>query len=68
MACGRNGPVGVAVGINDSRRPWYSNVKLPDGRTWSIGWNSSNLNAPWFGGSRWIPDSDQCARATPGAT
>jgi len=41
-------------------RPWYRNAKLPDGRTWSIGWNSGNLNAPWFGGSRWIPDSDQC--------
>lgn len=56
--------VDVAFDIADSRRPWYSNSKLADGRTWGIGWNSSNLNGPWFGGSRWIPDNDQCKGAS----
>ncbi|MEA2876331.1 MAG: hypothetical protein QOF14_1527 [Hyphomicrobiales bacterium] len=48
-------------GLNDSRRPWFTNVaKLSDGKPVGIGWNSSNLNGPWFGGSRWIPNTDPC--------
>jgi hypothetical protein len=50
----------VAVGVNDAKRPWFTNTKLADGRTWGIAWNSSNLNDPWFGGSRWIPNTDGC--------
>jgi hypothetical protein len=45
----------------DARRPWYTNVdKLADGKPIGIGWTSSNLNAPWFGGSRWIPGTADC--------
>jgi hypothetical protein len=48
-------------GLNDSRRPWFTNIaKLSDGKGIGIAWNSSNLNAPWFGGSRWIPNTDPC--------
>jgi len=35
--------------------PW-----LIDGKGVGIAWTSSNLNAPWFGGSQWIPNSDPC--------
>ncbi|MEA2935129.1 MAG: hypothetical protein QOD74_1775 [Variibacter sp.] len=40
------------------RRPWHTNIDL-GGETVGIRWTSANLNHPWFGGSRWIPDSDQ---------
>ena len=44
-----------------SRFAWYSNVeKLADGLPIGIGWTSSNLNGPWFGGSRWIPNGTDC--------
>jgi hypothetical protein len=39
-----------------ANRPWHSNLKIGDailGATWT----SSNLNDPWFAGSRWIPDN-----------
>jgi hypothetical protein len=40
---------------------WSTNVdKLADGQGVGIDWTSANLNDPWFAGSRWIPDSDQC--------
>jgi hypothetical protein len=53
--------VDLPFGINDARRPWYTNVaKLADGKPVGIGWTSDNLNAPWFGGSQWIPDGDTC--------
>jgi hypothetical protein len=40
---------------------WFSNVdKLADGKGVGIGWTSANLNAPWFGGSQWIPNTDAC--------
>lgn len=40
---------------------WVSNVeKLADGKGVTVGWSSANFNAPWFGGSRWIPADDQC--------
>lgn len=49
------------VNLNDSRRPWFTNVdKLADGKPASVAWNSDNLNDPWFGGSRWIPNTDTC--------
>jgi hypothetical protein len=62
-------PIGSFIGfrvadpfnVQDARRRWYSNVaKLADGKGVGIGWTSSNLNAPWFGGSRWIPNADTC--------
>lgn len=62
-------PVGMFIGfrvdqpfgLNDSRRPWFTNVaKLTDGKGVGIAWTSSNLNAPWFAGSQWIPNTDPC--------
>jgi len=45
----------------DARNDWFSNVdKLPDGKGVGIDWTSQNLNAPWFGGSNWIPRTDAC--------
>lgn len=42
-------------------RTWLSNVdKLADGQGVGVGWASANLNAPWFAGSRWIPNDDKC--------
>lgn len=39
----------------------YTNVdKLADGKGIGIDWASSNLNHPWFGGSRAIPDTAAC--------
>jgi hypothetical protein len=53
--------VDAPFNVQDARRAWYTNVaKLADGKGVGIGWNSSNLNAPWFGGSRWIPKTDTC--------
>jgi len=46
---------------SDSRFAWFTNVnKLADGSGVGIDWTSSNLNNPWFGGSRWIPNTDDC--------
>lgn len=54
--------VDMPVGLNDSRRPWFTNTKeLADGKAAGIAWTSSNLNHPWFGGSRWIPNNDACS-------
>ncbi len=48
----------------ESQQAWASNVdKLPDGKGVGIGWSSANLNAPWFGGSRWIPRTEVCQGA-----
>jgi hypothetical protein len=49
--------VDVPFNLQDSRRAWFTNVDTP---AVGIGWNSSNLNAPWFAGSTWIPPSDPC--------
>ena len=39
----------------------YTNVtKLTDGKAAGFDWASSNLNHPWFGGSRAIPATDTC--------
>jgi hypothetical protein len=62
-------PIGMFIGfrvdqpfgLNDSRRPWFTNVaRLADGKGVGIAWTSSNLNAPWFAGSQWIPNTDPC--------
>jgi hypothetical protein len=39
---------------------WFTNVKLADGKSVGIDWTSSNLNNPWFGGSRYIPVDGTC--------
>jgi len=53
--------VDAAFNLQDSRRPWFTNVeKLADGKPIGVAWTSSNLNAPWFGGSQWIPNNNDC--------
>jgi hypothetical protein len=48
-------------GKTNPLRPWRTNVdKLADGKPVGIEWTSSNMNRPWFGGSQWIPASDDC--------
>jgi len=48
-------------GKNNPLRPWRTNVdKLADGKPVGIEWTSSNMNRPWFGGSQWIPSTDDC--------
>jgi hypothetical protein len=47
--------VGAPIAQNDSRGPWHGNVMIA-GETIGFRWTSSNLNHPWFGGSRWIPE------------
>jgi hypothetical protein len=44
----------------EARFDWFSNVRLADGKGVGIDWTSSNLNHPWFGGSRFIPNKDTC--------
>jgi len=45
----------------DAKNAWFTNVdKLAGGSSVGIDWTSSNLNNAWFGGSRWIPNSDTC--------
>jgi hypothetical protein len=45
----------------EGRLDWFTNVdKLADGKGVGIDWTSSNLNHPWFGGSRFIPNKDTC--------
>jgi hypothetical protein len=58
--------VGVMVdepyGAVDARLDWFSNVeRLADGKGVGIDWTSANLNNPWFGGSRFIPSTDDCS-------
>jgi hypothetical protein len=39
----------------------YTNIgKLADGKPLGVDWASSNLNHPWFGGSRAIPNTMPC--------
>jgi hypothetical protein len=46
---------------SDAQLDWFSNVdKLADGSGVGIDWTSHNLNGPWFGGSHWIPGTDDC--------
>lgn len=45
----------------DARLDWFGNVdRLADGKGVGIDWTSPNLNHPWFGGSRFIPNTDDC--------
>jgi hypothetical protein len=44
----------------EARFDWFTNVKLADRKGVGIDWTSSNLNHPWFGGSRFIPNKDTC--------
>jgi hypothetical protein len=40
---------------------WFTNTdQLADGQGVGIEWTSCNLNAPWFGGSNFIPNADTC--------
>ena len=56
--------IGFSVDVASVLQPnqvWATSVdKLADGKGVNIDWSSANLNAPWFGGSRWIPESRQC--------
>jgi hypothetical protein len=48
-------------GKDSPTRPWRTNVnKLADGAPIGIEWTSGNLNRPWFGGSPWIPPTNDC--------
>jgi hypothetical protein len=48
-------------GAAEAKLRWFTNVdKLADGKGVGIDWTSPNLNAPWFAGSRWIPNTDAC--------
>jgi len=52
--------VGAPYSTAEGRLPWFTNVDLADGKGVGILWNSTNLNAPWFDGERWIPDDATC--------
>jgi hypothetical protein len=53
--------VDQAYGASDAQQDWFSNLDaLADGTSVGIDWTSSNLNNGWFGGSRWIPNTDTC--------
>ena len=52
--------VDVPYGPSEGRLDWFSNARLADGKSVGIDWTSSNLNHPWFGGSRCIPNKDTC--------
>lgn len=58
----REGFISFSVGtpfVNGAQKqPWHTNVDNIGGGSIGIGWTSSNLNHPWFAGSRWIPDRD----------
>jgi hypothetical protein len=60
-------PYFIGFGVDEplpSHQPqfaWFSNVdKLADGKGIGIEWGSANLNRPWFGGSAYIPATDDC--------
>ena len=53
--------IGTPFARGAEKRPWHSNVQI-GGNTVGIGWTSSNLNHPWFAGSRWIPDRGEGGR------
>ena len=53
ISCTLDMPIAREIGA----WPWHSNVEI-GGATIGIRWTSSNLNHPWFAGSRWIPESD----------
>jgi hypothetical protein len=47
----------AAISAGADKRPWHNNIALGDD-TVAVHWTSSNLNHPWFAGSRWIPDNE----------
>jgi hypothetical protein len=47
----------AAVARGPDKWPWHTNIELGND-TFGVHWTSSNLNHPWFAGSRWIPDDD----------
>jgi hypothetical protein len=49
--------VGAAIRHGMDKWPWQSNVVIGND-TVGFRWTSSNLNHPWFKGSRWIPDNE----------
>jgi len=49
--------LGAALSRSADKQPWHNNIALGDD-TIAVHWTSSNLNHPWFAGSRWIPDND----------
>lgn len=55
----REGFISFSVGtpfVNGAQKhAWHTNVDNIGGGSIGIGWTSSNLNHPWFAGSRWIP-------------
>jgi hypothetical protein len=53
ISCTLESPLAREIGT----WPWHNNVEI-GGTTIGVCWTSSNLNHPWFAGSRWIPDSD----------
>ena len=51
----------VPYGKLEAKLELYTNLeKLADGKPVGIDWASSNLNHPWFGGSRAIPATETC--------
>ncbi len=54
ISCTLDAPLAREIGMS----PWHNNVEI-GGTTVGICWTSSNLNHPWFAGSRWIPESDE---------
>ena len=53
ISCTLDAPVAREIGA----WPWHSNVEI-GGAIIGVRWTSSNLNHPWFAGSRWIPEND----------
>jgi len=49
--------LGAAIARGADKWPWHNNVDLGDDKV-AVHWVSSNLNHPWFEGSRWIPDNE----------
>jgi hypothetical protein len=49
--------LGTPLASGTDKWPWHSNVQVGND-TVGIRWTSSNLNHPWFAGSRWIPDNE----------
>lgn len=57
--------IGFTLDVPSKSEPgqtaWRTHVpKLGDGAAVAIDWTSANLNDPWFGGSRVIPDDAAC--------
>lgn len=54
ISCALDKPIAREIGT----WPWHINVVIGH-ETIGIRWTSSNLNGPWFAGSRWIPEGDE---------